>query len=414
MKKHSLIACQLFFVFLFSTLCFSQKRSCGMDEYMKIQMLNPEYAKQHQELQQRFETEFLKTKSKNAIEKRRSTITIPVAIHFPEGVEENRDCLVELSYNQIAVLNNDFMGTNSDRVLWQTASSFYPGISLGQINIKFVIATQNHPANTDLDLMEGQPAVTIGYNFGDGGYDDSNWSGYVNIVIKTLVNELGSSPLGGNVALGETVEISPSNFGTGSGCEGYVPQEPYHLGRTVTHELGHFFNLKHTFTSSCNSDDGIEDTPNISEATYNCPAAGSLDSCVDGTPTLSMNYMDYVNDPCMYLFSEGQKTVVESYIATIETQFKTDFISTNKGLFDRLSISPNPSTGKFTITFPTNSTTETKISVFDLSGREIYYEEFKNQNRISQTIHLFQAQAGVYFINIHNGDKQICKRIIIK
>ena len=154
-----------------------------MDEYMKIQMLNPEYAKQHQELQQRFETEFLKTRSKNAIEKRRSTITIPVAIHFPEGVEENRDCLVELSYNQIAVLNNDFMGTNSDRVLWQTASSFYPGISLGQINIKFVIATQNHPANTDLDLMEGQPAVTIGYNFGDGGYDDSNWSGYVNIVI---------------------------------------------------------------------------------------------------------------------------------------------------------------------------------------------------------------------------------------
>ena len=91
---------------------------------MKIQMLNPEYAKQHQELQQRFETEFLKTRSKNAIEKRRSTITIPVAIHFPEGVEENRDCLVELSYNQIAVLNNDFMGTNSDRVLWQTASSF--------------------------------------------------------------------------------------------------------------------------------------------------------------------------------------------------------------------------------------------------------------------------------------------------
>src|SRR5690606_38973034 len=102
------------------------------------------------------------------VTERRNPIVIPVAVHFVSGTEASRPCLEALAQNQIDILNADYTGTNSDISLWGPASVHYPGTNTGSANFFFCLATLNHPANTDPDMVEGGPAVSIGYNFGNG------------------------------------------------------------------------------------------------------------------------------------------------------------------------------------------------------------------------------------------------------
>ena len=313
-----------------SHVSFSQERTCGMIEHMSEQMQDPEFAREYEKNQEKFREALKQTlQKKGTVSSRLNPVIVPVAVHFPAGDESDRNCLEALAQNQIDILNGDFAATNSDANLWDSASTNYPGVVHGVANVEFCIATLNHPAGTDSDLVEGQPAVTIGYNFGGGGDSDSNWSGYMNFLVKNAGDSvLGYSPLGGNIAAGQSVVISPGAFGSGSGCAGYSPGSPYNLGRTVTHELGHFYNLDHTFSGSCNSDDGIADTPNISQPNYGCSTPGSISGCVTGESALTMSYMDYGNDSCLYMFSEGQTTVVDSYISgVLQSQFKPNTIA---------------------------------------------------------------------------------------
>lgn len=120
-------------------------------------------------------------------------------------------------------------------------------------------------------------------------------------------------------------------FGSGAGCpgSGIVPGAPFNLGRTVTHELGHFYNLNHPWgpgAPTCAQDDGIADTPETGQETYNCPNAGTQPGCNAGEFVLHMNYMDYVNDACMYMFTPNQMTVVDAWVASIAPDFKPNVV----------------------------------------------------------------------------------------
>lgn len=316
----------------FTTL--AQNRSCSMVEHMNEQMQNPEFAREYEKNQAEFRAVLAASLSSNSSTFNRLTpIIIPVAVHFPSGNESDRACLEALAQNQIDILNADFTATNLDASLWSSASSNYPGVVHGAANIEFCIATQNHPLNTDAELVEGGPAVTIGYNFGDGNDldSDSNWSGYMNFLVKSIGGStLGYSPLGGSIAAGQSVVINTFAFGSGSGCSGsgIVPANGFDLGRTVTHELGHFYNLNHTWgNGSCNQDDGIADTPNISGPNYGCSTPGSIAGCVSGESALTMSYMDYGDDDCLYMFTEGQTDVVDTYLNVLQNQFKPNTVS---------------------------------------------------------------------------------------
>lgn len=321
------------FVLLF--LCIyniqAQTRTCGMVSYMEEQMKNPEFAQQWHENQSKFKAQVINSLSNEQRLSSVNPIVIPVAVHFPSGLESDRDCLEALAQTQIDILNGDYTATNSDANLWDSASVFYPNSTHGVANITFCIATQNHPANTDNDLVEGGPAVTIGYNFGSGGDSDTAWSGYMNFLVKDIGSGLlGYSPLGGSIAAGQSVVMNLGAFGSGAGCpnSGVVPGAPYNLGRTVTHELGHFYNLNHIWgDGGCGVDDGIADTPLASGSNGGCPDAGSIPGCVAGEYEMSMNYMDYTNDACMYMFTQGQMDVVDNYINVLQNQFKPNVTS---------------------------------------------------------------------------------------
>ncbi len=309
----------------------AQGRTCGMEAFMESLKQDPVRLKEYNSNQRRFKAEKLSVRL-NASQQM-NTLFIPVAIHFPEADEADRACLEALAQDQIDRVNADYQGVNDDISNWNTNSDLYPNTLSGFLDVQFCIATQNHPVDAagniiDPDLVEGGRAVSIGYDFGGGNDSDSNWAGYLNILVKEAGDGvLGYSPLGGNIAAGSSVVLNTFAIGsTGSGCAGYTSSTPYNLGRTLTHELGHFFTLEHTFSGSCSTDDGFTDTPNIINSNYGCPAAGSIDACEAGEKALTMNYMDYTDDACMYMFTEQQLTDVQAYLNVLENQILPDTI----------------------------------------------------------------------------------------
>lgn len=410
---------QLLLVTLFIVSIGYSQRTCGTQAHMQEKLKNSEFNLQYQARQQKFEENLKKLETSNR-RYFRQTYTIPVAVHFPEGSESDRACLEQLAQSQIDVLNADYSATNSDISKWDSAKIHYPGVTPGVCSLQFLIATENHPANTDADLVEGGLAVTIGYNFGNGADSDSKWDGYMNFVVKDIgENLLGYSVLGGNPNSGDSVVMNTFAFGvTGSDCAGYSPNAPYNLGRTVTHELGHHYNLYHTWgsgggdTSSCNDDDGVADTPAIDGATYSCPADGSVTKC--NTKALTMNFMDYVNDSCMYMFTEGQANRVVAYMNTIFQSYNQNTLSLNTINLSKTFVAyPNPTKDKITITVTSNLIkNNAEVKLIDVLGKVVKSTTIKDVLS-DESIDVKDLNNGLYLLKLTAGELTVIKKVII-
>jgi|GEM_PF-551596 len=374
----------LFFMLTLTAITFTQAqervqtqgRTCGTDEYMKQKLQDPEFAADYARRQAKYGAKLLEIQTQKAdgTYQRKATLYIPVAVHFPTGTEANRACLEAHAQTQIDVINADYTKTNADHAAgWAAASSFYPGVTPGAVDVVFCIATKNHPTVSPA-IADGSKAVTIGSQSGAYASADSNttWAGYMNFVIKDAGSGiLGYSPLAGSISGGNCVVMGFAAYGTGAGCTGFVPGAPYNLGRTVTHELGHFYNLDHTFNGGCaGAGDSVADTPAVAAATYGTPANGSVAGCVTGQKALTMDYMDYVNDTHMFMFTAGQATRMEAYFATVSSDWKTNVLSCQSPDFTVTATNSPvavcaPTDGVFNLTFGVSNgyNTNTPLSI---------------------------------------------------
>jgi hypothetical protein len=402
---------------------FAQQRTCGVQQAKERMMANPELRQHNLDLQEKFEVELQKVKNNhNKASNAQSpnvTIRIPVAVHYPSvpttATSTLKTCLRNLAQAQINILNADYNATNADISNWSSASSFYPGTNVGNMDVQFILATQNHPSGTG--LVNGDVAVTFGTDYLSNSDTDATWAGYCNIVVRNIPF-LGYSPLGGSPAAGMTVVIDNNAFANGSGCTGYVPGAPYNLGRTLTHELGHFFNLDHTFdacdgANCATSGDSVCDTPSTNTEYYNCSPAGSVASSCSSLPQLTMNYMDYVEDSCMYMFTAGQAARMTAWYNTISSELNMNTLANESFLSNNFSIVPNPNKGSFTISFK-EVLNDYSIQIFDATGRIVFENEYSNNNLHQQNINLNSNTKGIYFINIKSQGTLVTKKIIVE
>lgn len=303
------------------SLTHHHSKTCDHAKHMEGLLSDPTYKAAYEKRMQKHKTfvsELLETRSSCS-----SPVTIPVAVHY-QGANGGAtlSCLTTMAQAQVAALNADYQGTNSDITNWTgNASSSFPGINHGEACLEFVLADQNHPSG--YGLVNGDLAVTRNATSGDF---DANWSGYLNIFVKNAGGALGYSPLGG-AGNGDGVVVDRGAFGVSGSCGNIGASAPYNLGRTLTHEVGHYLNLDHIWGNGCGQDDGISDTPNSQSDYGGCPNIGAS-SC--GSTDLHMNYMDYTDDACMYMFTAGQATENENYVASslsIITNNATNVIS---------------------------------------------------------------------------------------
>jgi hypothetical protein len=126
-------------------------------------------------------------------------------------------------------------------------------------------------------------------------------------------------PLRGQRRRGRVVGSASGNNATATGHRRALLQSndnPYNLGATLVHEVGHWLGLEHTFEGGCSqTNDGVGDTPAIREPTSGCPLS-RRDTCpnMPGADQFE-NYMDYSDDRCMNLFTRGQ---IERMVASYE------------------------------------------------------------------------------------------------
>jgi hypothetical protein len=199
--------------------------------------------------------------------------------------------------SQIDVLNEDFGGTNSDNSL---VPSTFTGVKAGNCNIRFVLQGTTRKSTTKTSWRTDNSMKIAS----KGGIAPTQPTVYLNIWICTLANGiLGYAQFPGGSSSTDGVVILNTAFGrTGTAAA------PFNKGRTATHEVGHWLNLRHIWGDATCGSDQVTDTPTHNTANYGCPAAGHRSTCT-GTPIeMTMNFMDYTDDACMYMFSTGQKS----------------------------------------------------------------------------------------------------------
>lgn len=240
------------------------------------------------------------------------TIPVHVIICHPPGQSEGSGSNLSMDHilSQIEVLNEDFTATNSDY-------GNTPGVfDVGNPDIEFCLASQDPDGNA----TDGVTRYPTNQNLGNNENaikQETSWDpdSYLNIWVSPNIGGLlgwayfpGVSPqyLDGLV-------ITTSAFGGA----GYATSNNYGLGRTATHELGHYFDLAHTFAGSCGSSDGFPDTPPQQASNYGCPNHPST-SC-GNSGDFFMNYMDYVNDDCMVTFSDDQSNHMQGILTGVRS-----------------------------------------------------------------------------------------------
>jgi len=311
---------------------------------------------------------------------------LPVAVHY-QDVSIDMACATDMAVDQVRILNEDFGGTNSDLQKFLDAQpGTWPGIQNKASCVQFCLATLNHPDGSG--IPEGDYAITLN----EYGEIDNipEWSGYLNIFVRNMAGVLGYSPLGGN-GNGDGVVCGIEYFGSVN-CGGNTLSAQYNLGRTATHEIGHYLSLSHPFDSgNCVTDgDNIADTPFTNEATYGCFDDGEeIIHCDE--PKLWPSYMDYCDDACLYMFSEGQVDQMEAYVntslanlldlATIKCEdaacvgFDVNFFSSNEtcaGDDGSITFAATGGTEPYSYSI-TNGLTNSANNVFDNLSADKYY-----------------------------------------
>lgn len=281
---------------------FSAGRKCASNEVLQQQLReDPTLASRMEEIEA-FTNRMIE--SGEAMRLVNGVYEIPVVVNvlYRTAAENISDAQIA---SQITVLNQDYGATNTD--LSKTPSNFTSVLS-GNTNIRFVLSKVVRKQTTKTSWSTNDAMKKSG----SGGLSPTTPTTSLNIWVCNLSGGiLGYAQFPGGSSATDGVVIDNNAFGTTGSATA-----PFNKGRTATHEVGHWLNLRHIWGDATCGNDQVSDTPLHNTANYGCPAVGHKSTC-SGTPVeMTMNYMDYTDDACMYMFSAGQKTRMLATFAT--------------------------------------------------------------------------------------------------
>jgi len=240
-------------------------------------------------------------------------VTIPVVVHVLHNTDA-QDITDEQVQSQIKVLNDDFHKLNTD--LSKVPAAFAPLI--GDAGVQFVLAKQDPSGKATTGIVhKSTPALSFDSSdkmkYSSSGGDDA-WpaASYLNLWCCNLGGGLlGYAQFPGGAPATDGVVILYSAFGSGGSAV-----KPYDLGRTATHEVGHWLNLRHIWGDARCGNDQVADTPTQQTSNYGCPTFPHVTCSNGANGDMFMNYMDYTDDACMQMFSSAQGDRMDALFAS--------------------------------------------------------------------------------------------------
>ena len=286
-----------------------QVRRCAtMDVHRRLLNDHPAYARVRDDI----ENMTLLYQEGRGMVGRTGVTRIPVVVHVVWNTAAQNISDAQIA-SQIEVLNRDFRRANPD--VNDTPAPFLP--LTADARVEFALATVAPDGTPTTGIERCQTGVT---SFGaddavkshaSGGLDAWPAASYLNVWACQLGGGLlGYAQFPGGPDETDGVVILQSAFGTVG-----TAAPPFHLGRTATHEVGHWLNLNHIWGddgTGCSGTDNVDDTPNQGGGNTGEPAFPHV-SCNNGPHgDMFMNYMDYVDDAAMFMFTSGQVTRMQA------------------------------------------------------------------------------------------------------
>lgn len=323
---------------LFISLCIlpgiGMAQLCGFDEYTR----------KHTTATNEFEKkvrEFLSTEKKTSNSQSNHIKVIPVVVHVihNNGTENISNAQI---ISQIQILNEDYRkiaGTNGDG----------NGVDT---EIEFCLAKITPDGKCTDGIVRVQSTLTVHQTVRNQQLMAlSHWdpNRYLNLYVVKSINGsgiLGYASFPGGPPNEDGFVCVHNYFGnTGTASSS--------LGRTATHECGHWFGLYHTFNGGCGVDtcldgDYVCDTPPVASPNFGCP---TINSCSNDIPNLNdqkENYMDYTNDACKSIFTAGQKVRAQTALNTVRTTIWQPANVTATGCDSAYVSPPCPAVADFT------------------------------------------------------------------
>ena len=310
------LLCLTFLLATIASTAQSPPRTCGAMENLEQQLLNDP------ELQHRMDAIERHTESFERGDQLqfRAVITIPVVFHIVHngdalGTGENISDAQVLA--QLDQLNQDFRKLNLDA---GSVPAIFQGLH-ADTEIQFCLA-QRKPDGTPTNGINRIQLTNSSWSTStiESSLKPStiwNRNNYLNVWSVRFGGSsaglLGYAQFPGGNASTDGVVVLYSTVG--SLANPHPEGGSYARGRTLTHEVGHWLNLRHIWGDATCGNDFVSDTPVHNTSNSGCPSYPHYSTCT-GTPIeMTMNYMDYTNDVCMYMFSSGQKTRMQSVLA---------------------------------------------------------------------------------------------------
>ncbi len=349
-------------------------------------------------------------------------IVIPVVVHvlYNSAQQNISDAQVK---SQIEALTKDYRKLNEDR---SKVPGYFAPLA-ADCGFEFSLANRDPSGFATTGIIRKKSNIQM-FGFDDrikssakGGDDAWDRNKYLNIWIGNLAGGiLGYSSVPGGPAEKDGVVLHYNAIGT----TGTVSQ-PFHLGRTATHEVGHWLNLRHIWGDSYCGDDEVDDTPKQRSSNRGSPAGQKFTCETTGHGDMYMNFMDLTDDASMFMFTPGQRQRMRALFQKgghRSAILSSDALSGSSlaeqhqlplqisGASPKVAVFPNPATSAITIEVSGTEAVNFFVVIYNHSGQPVI-SRLVNSN--STTINISALKEGVYYIKSSKGELKVVKFVKI-